>query len=220
MAAVERADAYDTLDLVGIHAHIGSNIFSYDPFGKTVEIMFDFLADVEKVLGLTVEEVNLGGGLGIPYIAGDFPIRLDLLAKLITETAEHEAARHAIPVPRLAFEPGRFLVGNAMVTLYSVGVVKDIPGMRTYVSVDGGMSDNIRPALYQARYAALLEREPQRREPLRHTTQEQRQRGELPRDGKGTKFKEFVISHGSRPVLAFRNAASTLHCLRPLEHYS
>ena len=156
MAAVERADAYDTLDLVGIHAHIGSNIFSYDPFGKTVEIMFDFLADVEKVLGLTVEEVNLGGGLGIPYIAGDFPIRLDLLAKLITETAEHEAARHAIPVPRLAFEPGRFLVGNAMVTLYSVGVVKDIPGMRTYVSVDGGMSDNIRPALYQARYAALL----------------------------------------------------------------
>src|SRR5207248_2067921 len=156
MAAVERADACDTLDLVGIHAHIGSNIFSYDPFGKTVEIMFDFLADVEKVLGLTVEEVNLGGGLGIPYIAGDFPIRLDLLAKLITETAEHEAARHAIPVPRLAFEPGRFLVGNAMVTLYSVGVVKDIPGMRTYVSVDGGMSDNIRPALYQARYAALL----------------------------------------------------------------
>jgi diaminopimelate decarboxylase len=156
MAAVERADRHDSLDLVGIHAHIGSNIFSYDPFGKTVEILFDFLADVEKVLGITVDEVNLGGGLGIPYVAGDFPIRLDLLAKLVGETAEQEAGRHAIPLPRLAFEPGRFLVGNAMVTLYSVGVVKEIPGMRTYVSVDGGMSDNIRPALYQAHYTALL----------------------------------------------------------------
>src|SRR5207249_1506762 len=114
MAAVERADACDTLDLVGIHAHIGSNIFSYDPFGKTVEIMFDFLADVEKVLGLTVEEVNLGGGLGIPYIAGDFPIRLDLLAKLITETAEHEAARHAIPV-RDATLPASVQRGDVLV---------------------------------------------------------------------------------------------------------
>lgn len=169
MTAVERADTHDSLQLVGIHAHIGSNIFSYDPFGKTVEILFDFLADVEKVLGILVEEVNLGGGFGIPYVAGDFPLRLDLLSKLVTETAEHEASRHAIPVPRLAFEPGRFLVGNAMVTLYSVGVVKEIPGIRTYVSVDGGMSDNVRPALYQARYAALLANKA-RHEPARTVT--------------------------------------------------
>ena len=156
MAAVEQLDALDSLELVGVHAHIGSNIFSYDPFGKTVEILFEFMADVEKVLGLRLGEVNLGGGFGIPYVAGDYPLRLDLLAKLIGETAAQEAARHAMEVPRLSFEPGRFLVGNAMVTLYTVGVIKDIPGVRTYVSVDGGMSDNIRPALYQARYAALL----------------------------------------------------------------
>jgi len=169
MVAAERADAHDSLELVGVHAHIGSNIFSYDPFGKTVEILFDFLADAEKVLGLTFSEVNLGGGIGIPYVAGDFPVRLDLLAKLVGETAQQEAARHAMVVPRLAFEPGRFLVGNAMVTLYSVGVVKEIPGVRTYVSVDGGMSDNIRPALYQAQYTALLANKA-RHEPSRTVT--------------------------------------------------
>ncbi len=144
------------LDLVGVHAHIGSNIFSYDPFGKTIEILFEFLASLDVTFGCKLQEVSLGGGIGIPYLAGDYPVRLDLLAELIGKTAEREARRHGILLPHLSFEPGRFLVGNAMVSLYQVGVVKEIPGIRTYVSVDGGMSDNIRPALYEARYAALL----------------------------------------------------------------
>lgn len=156
MEAALRASHRPGLDLVGVHAHIGSNIFSYDPFGKTVEILFQFLADAETLLGYPFPEVNLGGGIGIPYIAADFPVRLDLLANLVMATAEHEAERHGMAVPRLCFEPGRFLTGNAMVTLYSVGVIKEIPGVRTYVSVDGGMSDNIRPALYQASYTAFL----------------------------------------------------------------
>ena len=144
------------LDVTGIHAHIGSNIFSYDPFGKTIEILFAFMATLKADLGIELEEVNLGGGVGIPYVAGDFPARLDLLSKMITETAQNEAAEHGIALPHLSFEPGRFLVGNAMVTLYTVGTIKEIPGLRTYVAIDGGMSDNIRPALYQASYAAIL----------------------------------------------------------------
>lgn len=154
--AIARALKQPSLDVVGVHAHIGSNIFSYDPFGKTIEILFELLAEVRSELGTALHEVNLGGGIGIPYVAGDYPARLDLLSELVAETVRREAERHQMPVPRLAFEPGRFIVGNAMVTLYSVGAIKQVPGVRTYVSVDGGMSDNIRPALYQARYSALL----------------------------------------------------------------
>jgi diaminopimelate decarboxylase len=118
MEGVKRAAAQPSLDLVGIHAHIGSNIFSYDPFGKTVEILFGFLADVQGGLGIALTEVDLGGGFGIPYVAGDYPLRLDLLSSLVAQTAEREAIRHGIAVPSLSFEPGRFLVGNAGVTLY------------------------------------------------------------------------------------------------------
>jgi diaminopimelate decarboxylase len=154
--AARRAAKQASLDLAGVHAHIGSNIFSYDPFGKTVEILFGFLESLTGSLGAEFREMNLGGGIGIPYTADDYPARLDLLAALVGEIVAGEAARRQMPVPRLCFEPGRYLVGNAGVTLYRVGVVKEIPGIRTYVSVDGGMSDNIRPALYQARYAAFL----------------------------------------------------------------
>lgn len=153
---IERALAEESLELVGVHSHIGSNIFSYDPFGKTIEIIFAFLARIKAELGVELPEVNLGGGVGIPYVAGDYPLRLDLFADLVQQTAKEQAARLGLALPALSFEPGRFLIGNAMVTLYTVGSIKEIPGIRTYVSVDGGMSDNIRPALYQARYAAFL----------------------------------------------------------------
>lgn len=169
MDAATRAAAGEHLDLVGVHAHIGSNIFSYDPFAKTLEVLFEFLAGMKAILDVTLEEVNLGGGIGIPYVAGDYPAQLDLMGNLLRETAQREAARHSLPIPRLAFEPGRFLIGNSMVTLYTLGAIKEIPGIRTYVSVDGGMSDNIRPALYQARYAAILANRA-RQEPTRVVT--------------------------------------------------
>ena len=156
MEAVQAAAAAENLDLRGIHAHIGSNIFSYDPFGKTVEILFAFIQEVRERLGVTLGEVDLGGGVGIPYVAGDYPARLDLMSQLVLETVDREVARHGSEPPALSFEPGRFLIGNAMVTLYTIGNIKEVPGIRTFVAVDGGMSDNIRPALYQARYAALL----------------------------------------------------------------
>lgn len=154
--ALARAVARDSLHLAGMHAHIGSNIFSQEPFVRTIEILFELLADIRTDLGIELTELNLGGGIGIPYLPEDEPVRLDAFAGLVHASVKEQAARHGVPVPSLAFEPGRFLVGNAMVTLYSVGVIKELPGIRTYVSVDGGMSDNIRPALYQARYAALL----------------------------------------------------------------
>ena len=154
--AVRRASLSSSLELLGVHAHIGSNIFSFDPYAKTIEILFEFLTRTEREDGVVLKEVNLGGGFGVPYVSGDYPARLDIVATQVRETAEKEAARLGIEVPSLSFEPGRFLIANAMVTLYSVGVIKEVPGVRTYVSVDGGMSDNIRPALYQARYAALL----------------------------------------------------------------
>lgn len=154
--ATKRVVERDSLELAGIHAHIGSNIFSFDPYAKTIEILFEFIAQVSQSAATAIDQVNLGGGIGIPYVAGDYPARLDLLAGLVRETAVREAERHGIPLPRLSFEPGRYLVGNSMVTLYTIGTIKEVPGIRTYVSVDGGMSDNVRPALYQSRYAAVL----------------------------------------------------------------
>lgn len=167
--AIKRSIEAPGLKLAGIHAHIGSNIFSYDPYAKTLEILLAFVAAVRAESGFELEEVNLGGGIGIPYVAGDYPANLELLGDLVKETAKKESERHDLPLPRLTFEPGRFLIGNAMVTLYTVGVVKEVPGIRTFVSVDGGMSDNIRPALYEARYSAVLANKA-RHEPTRLVT--------------------------------------------------
>jgi diaminopimelate decarboxylase len=153
--AVKRASEKDSLELRGIHAHIGSNIFSFDPYAKTIELLFEFAAEMQKT-GIELREVDLGGGIGVPYVGGDYPVRLELLANLVRETADREAEKHGITPPQLSFEPGRFLVANAGLTLYRVGVIKEIPVVRKYVSVDGGMSDNIRPALYESRYAAVV----------------------------------------------------------------
>jgi diaminopimelate decarboxylase len=154
--AVEKTLAQQHLRLAGVHAHIGSNIFSAAPFQKTVEIIFDFLAGIDFRLKVQVDEINLGGGFGVPYTAGDQRFQVRVLGELVYSTARSAADKHGLKPPRLCFEPGRWLIGNAMVTLYEVGAVKKSPRALSFVSVDGGMSDNIRPALYQARYGALL----------------------------------------------------------------
>lgn len=155
-AAVKRVLEQPSLQLVGVHAHIGSNIFSAEPFGKTIEILLGLAAELESRQAFRLNELNLGGGFGIPQLPTDRPAELEAIASHITQTVDREAGRYGLEAPRLCFEPGRFLVGNAMVTLYRVGVIKRIEGLRTYVSIDGGMSDNIRPALYGAKYVALL----------------------------------------------------------------
>jgi diaminopimelate decarboxylase len=154
--AIVRANASPDLQVVGLHAHIGSNIFSPDPFQETIEVLFGFLAGIKGEFGLEYPELNLGGGFGVPFVAGDVPFDVKVLGELVLSTARKAAESNGVALPRLSFEPGRWLVGNTMVTLYSVGAIKQTSDDLTFVSVDGGMSDNIRPALYQARYGAIV----------------------------------------------------------------
>ena len=156
LEAAKRTVDLPSLELVGVHAHIGSQIFGPEAFGKLVEIMCEFVADVRSATGVELRELNMGGGLGIAYTKEEAPADVATHATFVREAVEREAAKHGFAPPSLSVEPGRWIVGNAMMTLYTVGVVKDLPGIRTYVSVDGGMSDNIRPMLYGARYSALL----------------------------------------------------------------
>ncbi|HEX9774284.1 MAG TPA: diaminopimelate decarboxylase [Actinomycetota bacterium] len=156
LEAAKRARDLPNVEPAGYHAHIGSNITGAEAFLRTAEIMAEFCGTVRDAVGIEPRELNLGGGLGIAYTRGEFPARVDAIATETRAKVAAEMARFGLPMPRLAVEPGRWLISNAMVTLYRVGVVKDVPGIRTYVSVDGGMSDNIRPALYGARYEALL----------------------------------------------------------------
>ncbi len=144
------------LDLVGFHVHIGSQIFALEAYAKSIEILIKFTADIQRHLKFSPEILNLGGGLGIKYLTGDEPTSIGDFAKVIFCAVESESEKAGLALPKLAIEPGRSIVGNACVTLYRVGTIKEVPGVRTYISVDGGMSDNIRPMLYGARYGALL----------------------------------------------------------------
>ncbi|MGC7847165.1 diaminopimelate decarboxylase [Desulforudis sp. 1088] len=143
-----------SLRLRGFHCHIGSQIFELQAFADAARIMLAFAGEVCRQTGYVLEELNLGGGLGIYYAEGDEPPGVADLARTIIEAAGQAVRDHDLPLPRLIVEPGRSIAGTPGLTLYTVGVIKEIPGVRTYVSVDGGMVDNPRPALYQARYEA------------------------------------------------------------------
>jgi diaminopimelate decarboxylase len=145
--AIERMRASDSVDLRGLHCHIGSNVFSAANFAKAAEVMAAFAAP----LGLP--ELVLGGGLGVPYVAGEEAPSITQWAHVLLDAVRSQGVRSAVSV-----EPGRAIVADAAVTVYRVGTVKDIPGVRTYVSVDGGMSDNPRPVLYGSGYEAFLAR--------------------------------------------------------------
>jgi len=157
LAAVDRVlGAADVLELVGLHAHIGSQIFDTAGFGLAAHRMVGLLAAVRDAHGVEPPELDLGGGLGIAYTGEDAPLPVADVADRLHTIVGKECASAGLSVPRLAVEPGRALVGPTTITLYRVGTVKELPGLRTYVSVDGGMSDNIRTALYDARYTARL----------------------------------------------------------------
>jgi diaminopimelate decarboxylase len=146
--AVERVRDSEHLELVGLHAHIGSQIFELEPYVKAIEVIADFCEAVD----LRPEVLNVGGGLGIAYLDSDEPPSIedyvDVKVKGVRQVFD--------PAPKILVEPGRSLVGNAGITAYRVGTVKEIPGVRTYVAVDGGMSDNLRPMLYGAHYEAVI----------------------------------------------------------------
>jgi diaminopimelate decarboxylase len=146
--AVERVRESDHLELVGLHAHIGSQIFELEPYVKAIEVIADFCDTVS----LDPELLNVGGGLGIAYLDSDEPPSIEDYVDVKVRGVQQVFD----PVPRILVEPGRSLVGNAGITAYRVGTVKEIPGVRTYVAVDGGMSDNLRPMLYGAHYEAVI----------------------------------------------------------------
>ncbi len=151
--AVARALKLPGVALRGIHCHIGSQITTLAAFAEAASAMVELLADIRDRHGIELGELNLGGGLGIAQAADDVELDIADYATTIRSAVADACAQHGLVVPRLAVEPGRSIVGPAGITLYTVGTVKDLPGVRTYISVDGGMSDNPRPALYGTRYA-------------------------------------------------------------------
>ncbi|ELC8465962.1 diaminopimelate decarboxylase [Clostridium perfringens] len=154
--AIKRAMELEYIELNGLHCHIGSQIFDLEPFEDTTEIMLNLINDIKETLGYEIKELDLGGGFGIYYTEGDKPKEIEEYCSVIINKADEICRKLNMNVPTLSIEPGRSIVGNAGLTLYTVGAIKEIPNIRKYVSVDGGMSDNIRPALYSANYESLI----------------------------------------------------------------
>ena len=155
-AAVKRALALDSLSLTGFHCHIGSQILDLDGFEAAVGVMAAFLTRMRDELGFIAQSLDLGGGLGIRYTDADNPPSIGEMVRRVAYALDKACQTAVYPRPRLILEPGRSIVGEAGITLYTVGAVKDLPGLRRYVPIDGGMADNPRVALYQALYHAEL----------------------------------------------------------------
>ncbi len=156
LKAIKRVISSNNLEFKGLHAHIGSQIFALHSYAKAIEIIVDFVKEIKDKIGVDVNILNVGGGLGIKYQADDEPSSIDEYAEVILSNIKEETEKKDLSLPRIMIEPGRSIVGNAAVTVYTIGTIKEIPNVRTYVSVDGGMSDNLRPMLYDAKYEALL----------------------------------------------------------------
>ncbi len=154
--AVIQAMSAPSLNLVGLHFHLGSLISEVQPYQEAIEIVLDFAADMRKRHGFELEELNIGGGFDVQYTLDAPAPVIAAYAEAIIPRISGRCRKLKLPPPVLTIEPGRAIAGQAGIALYRVGTTKDIPGVRRYISVDGGMADNIRPALYDARYEALL----------------------------------------------------------------
>ncbi len=154
--AVEAASRQPNLVLLGLHSHIGSQIFEVEGFKLAVEKVMGFAVKVRSELNVLFKVVNLGGGFGIRYVEGDSPLPVAEYVHAIVDSIHTSFAGQDYPVPEIWIEPGRSIVGDAGTTLYTVGTYKEIPDIRKYVAVDGGMTDNPRPALYESQYEAML----------------------------------------------------------------
>ena len=147
------------LNLVGLHAHIGSQIFELEPHKDLPKIMVNAILEAQT-FGHIITELNVGGGLGISYTLDDDPPSIEEWVKVVSESVLKECNKNNLDLPLLMCEPGRSIVSTAGVTIYRIGSTKEVPGIRTYISVDGGMSDNPRPITYQSKYSACLVRNP------------------------------------------------------------
>ncbi len=155
MEAVVKAIDFTNIELVGLHCHIGSQIFDIDPFEIAAKVMLEFMAKIKQDKGFELQELNLGGGFGIKYLESDSPRPFTEYMEKVAAVVKETCKALDIYTPFVLIEPGRSIVGAAAVTLYTVGAVKKIPDVRTYVSVDGGMTDNPRYILYQSKYELL-----------------------------------------------------------------
>lgn len=152
----EYAAGLSNVTVDGVHCHIGSQIFEVAPFCEAARVMMNFISELRDKLSIDVKILNLGGGFGIKYTYDDDPLTASDYIKSVTEAVKKSAKEHNMPLPYLVFEPGRSIVAPAGITLYTVGGVKEIKDIRTYVSIDGGMGDNPRYILYGSKYTAVL----------------------------------------------------------------
>lgn len=152
---VKTAIKYDNIELVGLHCHIGSQIFEDKPFVEAATVMLNFYKKIKDELNITLPELNLGGGFGIKYTEKDDPTAYEAFMNDVAHTVNKYCDENGLAVPKIIIEPGRSIVGEAGITLYTVGGVKEIENVRNYVSVDGGMGDNPRYILYQSQYSVL-----------------------------------------------------------------
>ena len=156
LTAISRVSEVASLELKGLHCHVGSQLHDTECHEASVGIMVDVMARAKRELGQEFEELNVGGGLGIRYLSSHQPPSVEEFADVVVGVLKRKLDEHGLAYPKLLQEPGRFLVGEAGTTLYTVGSMKQIPDVRTYVVVDGGLSDNPRPALYEAQYEAIV----------------------------------------------------------------
>lgn len=153
-------DEYQNLNVIGLHAHIGSQIFETKIYYDEVEVILKEIARIKEKFGIELHTINLGGGLGIKYTENDEPPTIDEIAKQITTSVEENSKKYNTGDITIFIEPGRSIIGTSGITLYTVGSSKQVPKGRKYVAVDGGMADNPRPSLYQALYTAQVANKP------------------------------------------------------------
>ncbi len=154
--AIKKALTYENLIVKGVHCHIGSQIFDADPFILAAEVMLKFIKKIKDELNFVITELDLGGGFGIKYTNEDTPLPYEIYIARTLEQVKKSCEEFSLQRPFISFEPGRSIVGEAGVTLYTVGSVKEIPNVRNYVAIDGGMTDNPRYALYKSKYDMLI----------------------------------------------------------------
>lgn len=152
MEAVKLALKQESLKLLGLHCHIGSQIFDIEPFAHAGQVMVGFMGDIHRATDAVLPELNLGGGFGVKYLEQNDPVPYSNYMEQVARAVTQECKRQQIPCPFIILEPGRSIVASAGITLYRVGALKEIPGVRSYLSVDGGMADNPRYALYRSGY--------------------------------------------------------------------
>jgi len=161
LEAAKRAVASKGLNLAGMHCHVGSQIFDPTPYVEAASVMAGFIRQISDEIGTQIGVLNMGGGVGVRYLKDDEPLRIEQFAKIVSEAVIVAVAEAGISKPKLMMEPGRSIAGEAGTTLYTIGPIKEVniaeaPGKRIYLSVDGGLSDNPRPALYDAIYSAMI----------------------------------------------------------------